>query len=86
MEVITLYDGTVVKGHCIETDTELFVYLDGLTVAEGVALFSSPEKTERITEMNHGNEHVYIGYTDIYAASHEYGNCNLVMRKAKSNA
>ena len=86
METLTLNDGTELTGHCIEDDRNLFVYLDGMTVVQGVMLFSDPEKTERIVAMNHGEEHVYEGYTDIYAASHEYGNCNLVMRKAENNA
>ena len=86
METLTLNDGTVVDGHCIEDDRNLFVYLDGMTVVQGVMLFSDPENTNRIVAMNHGTETVYEGYTEIYAASHEYGNCNLVMRKAENNA
>ncbi len=86
METLTLNDGTEVNGHCLEDDRNLFVYLDGMTVIQGVTLFSDPEKTRRITAKNHGNEHVYEGYTDIYSASHEYGNCNLVMRKKETNA
>jgi len=81
METLTLNDGTVVNGHCFEDDTNLFVYLDNMTVIQGVMLFSDQNRTERIVAMNHGNEHIYEGYTDIYAASHEFGNCNLVMRK-----
>jgi len=51
-----------------------------------VTLFSDPEKTKKIVAMNHGSKHTYKGYTEIYSASHEFGNCNLVMRKANSNA
>lgn len=86
METLTLNDGTTVNGHCFEDDRNLFVYLDDMTVVQGVALFSDPEKTTKITAENHGNTHVYEGYTEIWAASHEFGNCNLVMRKAQSNA
>ena len=81
METLTLNDGTVVNGHCFEDDTNLFVYLDNMTVVQGVMLFSDPNNTSHIVAMNHGTEHVYDGYTEIYAASHEFGNCNLVMRK-----
>ena len=79
METITLNDGTVVTGHCIETNGTLYVYLDGKTVVEGILLISG--NAERIDEENHGVHHVYIGYTEIYAASHEYGNCNIVLKK-----
>ena len=79
MEQLTLSDGTVVRGHCIVDGNTLFMYLDGMTVIEGISLIDG--KTERIEEENHGNRHIYEGYTQIYAVSHEYGNCNLVMKK-----
>lgn len=84
METITLNDGTVVNGHCFEDDENLFVYLDGMSVVEGVILFGNEEKSRVITAHNHGNEHVYEGYTQVYSASHEFGNCNLVMRRPKN--
>jgi len=86
MEILILNDGTEITGHCFEDGKNLFVYLDGLTVIQGVTLFSDPEKTKKIVAMNHGSKHTYKGYTEIYSASHEFGNCNLVMRKANSNA
>ncbi len=86
METLTLNDGTVVNGHCFEDDRNLFVYLDKMTVVQGVTLFGDPEKSSHIVAMNHGKEHVYDGYTEIYSASHEFGNCNLVLRKAEVNA
>ena len=83
METITLHDGTVVNGHILDNGDgrTIFVYLDGMTVVQGVMLFADPEKSKRITAHNHGVEHVYEGYTDLYHASHEYGNCNLTMRR-----
>lgn len=81
METVTLNDGTVVNGHCIETDTALFVYLDGMSMVDGVNLFSDPEKTGILAEMNHGVQNIYTNYTVLYAASTEYGNCNLVMKR-----
>ena len=82
METLTLNDGTELNGHCIEDDRNLFVYLDNMTVVQGVTLFADPNKSRRIVAMNHGVQHVYEGYTELHAASHDYGNCNLVMRKA----
>ena len=83
METLTLNDGTIVDGHILESadGTLIFVYLDGMKILDGVVLFSDPAKTAVITAMNHGNEHVYQGYTELKSASDEYGNCNLVMRK-----
>ena len=57
----------------------------GMALLTGVMMFSDTNKTEVIRAMNHGNEHVYNGYTVLWSASNEYGNCNLVMRK-ESNA
>ena len=88
METLILNDGTELTGHILESSDgmSIFVYIDKMSVVNGVMLFSDPEKTEVITAMNHGEEHVYRGYTQVYAASHEYGNCNLVMRKADVSA
>lgn len=80
METITLSDGTVVNGHCFSDDRNLYVYLDGMTVIEGV-LLCTPERMTRIVANNHGNEHVYEGYTEIWSANHEFGNCNLILRR-----
>ena len=81
METITLNDGTVVNGHAFETDTALLVYVYDTPMLDGLLLFSDPEKTRRMVELNHGVEHIYSGYTQITAASAEYGNCNIVMRR-----
>lgn len=81
METITLNDGTILNGHCIEGGRTLFVYLDNTSMLDGLTLFSDPEKTSIITALNHGHTHTYIGYTQVDAISREYGNCNLVMSK-----
>ena len=83
METLTLNDGTVVNGHILDNGDgrTIFVYLDGMTVVQGVMLFSDPARSKRITAFNHGEEHVYEGYTEIEYASREYGNCNLTMRR-----
>ena len=81
METLTLNDGTVVNGHCMLSSRKLFVYLDEMDMMEGFLLFSDPEKTSVITELNHGHEHIYEGYTQVDAVSREFGNCNLVMSR-----
>ncbi len=84
MEMLILNDGTEVNGHILPNGDgiTIFVYLTGKTVIEGVMLFSDREKSKVVTAIDHGAEKVYEGYTELYSASHEFGNCNLVMRKA----
>ena len=82
METLTLNDGTVVNGHIIDNwDGTIFVYLEGMTVVQGVLLFADPEKSKKVVAMNHGVEHVYEGYTELTHANNEFGNCNLTMRR-----
>ena len=83
METLTLNDGTVVNGHILDggDGQTIFVYLDGMSIYEGVTLFHDPLKTSKITELRYGVEHIYEGYTELYAVNHEYGNCNIVMKK-----
>lgn len=83
MEILILNDGTEVNGTILESGDgqTIYVYLDGKSVTEGVVLFSDTAKTRRITAHNHGNKHIYEGYTELWSASHEFGNCNLAMKK-----
>ena len=84
MEILIMNDGTEVNGHILPNGDgiTIFVYLNDKTVIEGVLLFSDRQKSKKVTAMYHGSEKVYEGYTEVYSASHEFGNCNLVMRKA----
>ena len=82
METLTLNDGTVVNGHIMEGyDRNIFVYLDKMTVVDGVMLFADKNKSKRVIANNHGDEHVYEGYTELTQANNEFGNCNLTMRR-----
>ena len=51
------------------------------TVVNGHIIDNGDGRTKKVTAMNHGTERVYEGYTELYHASHEYGNCNLTMRR-----
>lgn len=79
METVTLNDGTVLNGHCIQSGKKLYVYLDRMSVIDGVTIFADPKKLETITELNHGVEHIYKGYTQLNAVSSDFGNCNIVL-------
>ena len=74
-------NGNEYPGHCILTDTRLFVYLDDMSLMEGFAIVSAPHALDAITEKSYGRETTYAGYTEITAISGEYGNCNVVLRK-----
>ena len=83
METITLNDETVLNGHILENgdDRMIFVYLNGMKLTDGFTLFSDENKTAHMVAMNRGVQKTYDGYTEIVAASSEFGNCNLTMRK-----
>ena len=85
-ETLILNDGTVVAGHILENGDGLtiFVYLDGLSLAEGFSLFSAQGRTKHITAYNHGATHEYDGFTHLSSISDEYGNCNIVMKRTVS--
>ena len=76
--------GTEYAGHCILTDTRLFVYLDDMSLMEGFAIVSAPHALDAITEKSYDRETTYAGYTVIMAISGEYGNCNVVLKKGDS--
>ena len=78
--------GNEYPGHCILTDTRLFVYLDSMSLMDGYAVVSPPHALDSITEKSYGRETTYTGYTEISAISGEYGNCNIVLKKGESNA
>lgn len=83
MQTLILNDGTEIAGHILDggDGRTIFVYLDGKTVIEGVLLFADSEKSKHIIALSYGHEYTYDGYTELYSASHEYGNCNLVMKR-----
>ena len=87
METLTLNDGTVVNGHILDGyDRTIFVYLDKMSVVEGVLLFSDKNKSKKVIAHNHGEEHIYEGYTELTHANNEFGNCNLTMRRGSDDA
>ena len=88
METLTLVDGTELNGHILPgSDGQLiFVYLDGMSLVQGFAIFSDAENIATIVENNHGEEHIYEGYTEITAINTEYGNCNITLRRTANAA
>ena len=84
METLTLNDGTELNGHILPNGDGLYiyVYLQNMNLMQGFMLFSDPEKTARIVELNHGEENVYEGFTELFSINAEFGNCNIRMKKA----
>jgi len=85
-EMLTFADGTTAEGHILPDGMgiRIYVYLTGMSLADGYALMNDPDKTESITAYNHGTTTVYEGFTEVIAISTEFGNCNLVMRKVQA--
>ncbi len=68
--------------HCLQDDANLFVYITGeADLMQVLQLFSVPKNTKKIKASRFGEESVYVGYTQLYSMSREYGNINLVMKK-----
>lgn len=83
MNSIKLSDGTIIENaECLYDDVHLYIYISGMSLVEGVTVLSDPEKNRQITAMKGETIlRVYEGYTELYAASMEFGNCNLILKK-----
>ena len=88
METILLSNGTLIENaHCLPSDERLYVYIQGMDIRTGFELFIEPENTRTIVSNRFGVDHVYEGYTDMYAISMENNQCNVVLKKgAAANA
>ena len=83
MQTVTLNDGTVLNGTIIESgyNDYILIYIDGMSIAQGFALFSDASKTSHIVYHNYERRLVYDGFTELSAINNEFGNCNVMMRK-----
>lgn len=72
-ETLTLNDGTVLTGHLLETETRLFVYVWGKTLAEAFELLIDPERTKRIVADRYGVKETVRGYKHLMSISEEAG-------------
>lgn len=82
-EYLILNNGAKVQdAHCIQDDIMLFVYITGdADLMEMLQLFSVPANTQVIKAFRNGDTETYLGYTELYSMSREYGNINLVMKR-----
>lgn len=83
MRTITLNDGTVLEGTILEGgyDDYILVYIDGMPLAQGFAIFSDASKTSHIVYNNYEKTAVYDRFTELAGINSEFGNCNVMLRK-----
>lgn len=72
-ETLTLNDGTQIQGHKLETESRLFLYLNGTTLAEAFNLLIDPKKTEYIQWERYGQTGNVYGFTKLISISEEAG-------------
>ena len=70
-ETLTLNDGTVLNGHALGSEDELFLYVYGTTLADLYPLISDAEKTAKIQEDRNGDQMIYTGYNYLYSIREE---------------
>lgn len=73
MEKLILNNGDELQGHLIESNGRLFLYMQGITLAEAFGLLIEPENTKVIKEERYGRETTVRGYTNLYSISNENG-------------
>lgn len=73
METLTFNDGTVITGHCLESDGILFMYMYSVTLIQAFGVLSVPAKTNKIKEIRNGQETNYTGYNHLFSIREESG-------------
>ncbi len=73
---------TIEEAHCLSDINNLYVYTSGVDLRTCFNLFIDPKNTERITEVNYGEEFVHTGYTELISISKGLAGCDLILRKA----
>jgi len=70
-ERLTLNDGTEIRGHLIETNGRLFLYMYEITLQEAFELLIEPENTEAIRWERNGETGTAEGYGHLYSVTEE---------------
>ena len=73
MEKLTLEKEQEIKGHLIETNGRVFLYMYEITMAQAFSLLIDPENTGTIQENRNGVEKTVTGYSHLYCISEENG-------------
>ena len=72
-EQLTLNDGTVLAGYCIQDGSNLFVYLYEKTMALAYPDLSDAQKTGMIRADQYDETAYYSGFDHLYCISEEDG-------------
>ena len=81
MEKLTLNNGDELQGHLIETDGRLFLYLNGISMADAFGLLIDPENTKIIRAERYGQKTTVRGYKTLYSISNENGQTCAALKK-----
>ena len=80
-EKLILNDGTELKGHQIETETRLFLYMFDITLEAAFDLLKDPEKTKVIKWARYGQTGTVRGYKKLMSISIETGDMSAASLK-----
>ena len=73
VETLTFANGQVVNGHCLEADDRLWLYMEGISFLDAIALLSDPQNYSTIRAYRYCTEKEITGYTHFYCISEEPG-------------
>jgi hypothetical protein len=81
MEKLILNNGDELQGHILETESRLFVYLKGISLADAFSLLIDPENTKVIRAERYGEKTTVRGYKKLYSISDENGQICAALKK-----
>lgn len=70
-ETITLNDGTILNGYCIESSGILWCYMYQVSLAEAFELLIEPVKTKKINVNRNGQKTIFTGYKHLFCIREE---------------
>ena len=71
METLTFANGQTVNGHCLESGNRLWLYMEGISFMDAIALLSDPNNYSIIRAYRYCAEKEITGYTHFYCVSEE---------------
>lgn len=69
MGTLTLNNGQTIVGKMLEVNGRLFLYMEGITLADAFALLNDPDNTKTIKMERDGKQSTANGYKHLYAIS-----------------
>ena len=81
METLMFGNHQTVNGKAIETADRLFLYMNGITLAEAFGILINSENIGTITAKRDDTEKVFAGYTNFYTISEDNGVISAGLKK-----